>query len=259
MCDCAPADAPSGLLSRRDVLKGAAGLAALAGLSGTLLDATPAEAAGRYNARLLTAAPRILPRSAWAGTSCPARGALPAETAGNVKFLLVHHTEVPGNNYTASQVDDLLRGMYRYHVSAAKKWPDLAYNFLVDKYGRIWEGRTGSLRAPVIPSATGGTQGFSQLACFIGNHTAVAPTPEAAASMVSLLAFLARRYGVNPRMGATTSFVSRGSSRYPAGAKVTTRTIEGHRSMSLTACPGNAAYPLVRNEFPLHVSRLLGL
>jgi uncharacterized protein with LGFP repeats len=256
VCDCSDAAEPAVATSRRTLLVGAAG-AALTGLGAMVFDAQDAQAAGAYDPALLTATPRILPRSAWAGTSCPPRGALSAEKPGNVRCLLVHHTAQPGNGYTQGRVAELIRGIYRYHVSAAKKQPDVFYNFLVDKYGRIWEGRTGSLGRPVIPSATGGHQGFTQIACFIGNHSTVAPTPKAAASMVSLLAFLAARYGIDTRKGATTSFVSRGSNRHPRGTRVSTRTIEGHRRMSRTACPGDAAYTMVRNEFPTRVTRLL--
>src|SRR5688500_18291358 len=54
-----------------------------------------------------------------------------------------------------------------------------------------------------------------------------------------------------------TTFVSRGSNRWPAGASVTTSTIAGHRDMSMTTCPGDAAYPLVKEAFPAEVTAVL--
>ena len=238
-------------VSRRALLRGAlTGGAALA--MAPLLGVRAAEA---HTAA--TASPTIIPRSSWAGSTCPPMGPLPVESTGNVKFLLVHHTAVPGNTYASADVPAMLRGMYRYHTGT-KGWPEIAYNFFVDRYGRIWEGRAGSLTTPVIPSATGGTQGFSQIACFIGDHTTTAPTAAAAASMTSILAWLARRYQVDPRPQARVTFTSRGSNRWPQGTVVTTRTLEGHRAMSLTACPGDAADTLVRNHFPADVSTLLG-
>ena len=244
--------------SRRTLFKGA-GAAGLLALTGGFTGAAAGLAAPAWAAAdpaLLTRSPRIRPRSHWAGTICPVKGRLPVEAPGNVKFLLVHHTYVPGNVYAQSQVPGMLRGMYRYHVGPDKLWPDLAYNFLVDKFGGIWEGRAGSLTSPVIPGATGGSQGFSQLVCFLGNHTSVVPTAQAQASMISMLAWLARRYKVNTTPGQRTSFISRGSNRWPAGTRVTTATIEGHRTMSLTTCPGAAAYRLVRTDFPAAVTRL---
>jgi hypothetical protein len=109
----------------------------------------------------------------------------------------------------------------------------------------VWEGRTGSLDGPVKVDATGGSQGFAQLGCFIGDHTSEPPTPAALDAMGRLLGALARRYGIDVRPGAQASFVSRGSNLHPAGTQVTTPTIAGHRAMSRTACPGDACFRLI--------------
>lgn len=233
-------------LSRRALLRLAPLASALA--AGVVIESPSAAATS-----LLTTHPVIRPRSAWANATTPVRGVLATEAASDVLFALVHHTET-ANSYAAAQVPGLLRSFYRYHVS--KGWPDIAYNFLVDRYGRIWEGRVGSLHHPVIPSATGGSQGFSQIACWIGNHRAAPPTAAAEQSMISLLALLCRRYDVDTSPGATVTFTSRGSNRWPRGARVTTRTIEGHRRMSLTDCPGDAAYAVVGSGFQSAVTTL---
>lgn len=233
-------------LSRRALLRSTAlGTVIVAGAS---VGTRPSAAAA-----LLTKTPTIRPRSAWAGSSCPVRGTLQYEPAGAVKFLLVHHSETT-SSYPAAQVPRILRSFYRTHVG--KGWPDIAYNFLVDRYGRIWEGRADSLRHPTIASATGGSQGFSQIVCWVGNHRVEAPTAAARQSMISLLAWLSRRYAVDTTPGATVRFVSRGSNRWPAGVRVSTRTIEGHRRMSMTDCPGDAAYGVVRDTLPFAVTNL---
>ncbi|MCA0144895.1 peptidoglycan recognition family protein [Blastococcus sp. LR1] len=235
------------MLSRRTVLQGLVA----AGLAVPLATSLP---------RPATAAPalaglEIRPRAAWAeGLGAPAP--LPVEAPGDVRFLLVHHSASP-NGYAAGDVPGTLRGFHGFHTGADKGWPDVAYNFFVDRYGVVWEGRSGSLDGPVQPSATGGSQGFAQICCFVGDHTTEPPTPEAQRSMVALLAGLAERYGIDPTPGVTTTFVSRGSNRWPAGASVTTPTIAGHRDMSVTSCPGDAAYPLVRDAFPGQVAALL--
>lgn len=216
-----------GLVPRRAVLAGMA----LAGLVAG--GARPAAAA---------TAPTIHPRSDWA--SAGPVGPLQQEAAGDVRFLLVHHSET-GNDYPAANVARTMQGMYRYHTSD-KGWNDIAYNFLVDAYGGIWEGRAGSLAGPVKGDATGGSQGFAQLCCFIGNHTSVPPTQQAQDSMSALLAWLASRYAINLFAGHTITFTSRGSNRWPAGTLVTTDPVAGHRDMSMTECPGEACYPLVR-------------
>ncbi len=120
---------------------------------------------------------------------------------------------------------------------------------MVDRFGQIFEARAGSLAGPVAGSATGGNQGFSQLCCFLGDHSTEPPTEAAQASMIWLLAWLADRHQINLEPGATVSFVSRGSNRWEAGATVTTSTIAGHRDMSQTACPGDACYELLDTRF----------
>jgi N-acetylmuramoyl-L-alanine amidase len=194
----------------------------------------------------------VHPRSAW-GADLPPVGPLEPEEP---RFLLVHHT-AGSNDYSQDSVPSILQGIYRYHTGT-KGWPDIAYNFLVDRYGGIWEGRQGSLIGPVRGDATGGSQGFDQLCCFIGNHQVAPPTVEAVGAMVELLAAVAERYSIDPSPGATVQFLSRGSNRWPQGTEVTARTIEGHRRMSLTICPGDYVFALLDAEIPTRVARLAG-
>lgn len=196
----------------------------------------------------------VVPRSEW-GPGLRPTGPLPAE---EVRFLIVHHTAEPGNDYGPNDVPRLLRGIFAYHTSATKGWADIAYNFFVDRFGRIWEGRTGSIEGPVQGSATGGNQGFTQLCCFLGDHATVPPNPEAVTSMTALLAALADRYGIDTSPGAEVQFVSRGSNRWPKGAKVVAAPIALHREMSMTECPGDACVPVVRGEIVDGVRRLRG-
>jgi N-acetylmuramoyl-L-alanine amidase len=233
----------SDAVSRRGFLLACAGVA-----SGVVL--TPDGEASAATAS--DGAVQVHPRDAW-GSDLPVKGPLAVEAPGDVRFLLVHHS-ASSNAYERAAVAIQIRAFYKLHTST-KGWPDVAYNFLVDRFGGIWEGRAGSLTAPVRGDATGGSQGFALLCCFIGDHRDIPPSPEATGAMVRLLPWLAGQYCIDTSPGATTSFVSRGSTRWPAGSHVTTSTIAGHRDMSLTECPGNAAYALVRNCFPEEATR----
>jgi hypothetical protein len=194
----------------------------------------------------------VHPRATW-GADLPPTGLLEAEAADDVRFLIVHHTATP-NSYEPGGVPDLLRGFYRHHTTV-KGWPDVAYNFFVDRFGGVWEGRAGSIDAPIKGDATGGSQGFALLCALVGDHRTEPPTPAAQAAMAALLAHLAGRYDIDPT--GTTAFTSRGSNRWPEGTQVTTPTIVGHRDMSLTECPGDAAQALVIGDLPAHVAALL--
>lgn len=188
----------------------------------------------------------IYPREAWA-LGRPDPGPLPHEQLGDVRFLLVHHS-ASSNDYRDGGAE--IRAFHSLHTGPERGWPDVAYNFFIDRFGRVWEGRTGSLEKPVKGDATGGSQGYALLCCLIGDFRSVRPPDAAIRSLTRLLAWLSVRYDISTAPGSTTSFRSRGSNRWPAGAMVTTATIAGHRDMSLTACPGNAAYWIVRQELP---------
>lgn len=225
-------------------------LLACAGVASSVVFTPVGEASA---ATTIDGAVQVHPRDAW-GSDLPVKGPLAVEAPGNVRFLLVHHS-ASSNSYKQATVAKQIRAFYGLHTST-KGWPDVAYNFLVDRFGGIWEGRSGSLTAPVKGDATGGSQGFALLCCFIGDHRDIPPSPEATGAMVRLIAWLAGQYHIDTSPGATTSFVSRGSTRWPAGTSVTTSTIAGHRDMSLTECPGDAAYALVRNRLPEVATRL---
>ncbi|NNE96515.1 MAG: hypothetical protein HKN24_10850 [Acidimicrobiales bacterium] len=226
-------------MSRRAFVAGVAGLTAY-GL--------PIPAAANY----LRAAARqdsftIRPRTDWAGDGRLPTGPLEPE---DVRLIVVHHTLIPNNGYSQDQVAKLLRDIYDFHTGPEKGWPDIAYNFMVDQFGDIWEARHGSLDGPVRGSATGGNQGYSQLCCFLGDLSGTPPTERASASMSWLLATLADRYDIDTAPDATVTVDSLGSSRYAAGESMTLSTLSGHRDVSLTACPGEAGYAYLQQTLP---------
>lgn len=220
-----------GLVTRRQLITAGAGLA----LGGAL---PPGRAQG------LT----IKPRSTW-GADLPPKGPLEPE---DVKFLIVHHS-AGRNGHTAADVPGILRSWYNFHTGPEKGWNDIAYNFVIDSEGGIWEARQGSLDGPVAGDATGGNQGFTQLVCIIGDYNTAQPTQASLTSLVQLLAWLADRYAVSTAPGAEVSFVSRGSNRWPAGTSVATPTITGHRTMSKTTCPGDNLYAYVAGSLTADV------
>ena len=238
------------LLSRRRLLA-LSGLGTAAGL--LLPKALILSAAAQTGGVSIGDSHVILPRDVW-GADLPPTGPMTAEAPGDVRFLLVHHSASP-NDYSAGQSIRYLRSFYHYHTSAEKGWPDIAYNFLVDRHGQIFEGRQGSIGSPVQGDATGGSQGFALLTCFIGDHRDVTPTDAAQSAMVALLSWLANGYGIDP--DSTVEFVSRGSNLHPEGKEVVTPTITGHRTMSRTTCPGDMAFDLVENSFPQQVTAAL--
>ena len=180
----------------------------------------------------------VHPRDEW-GADLPPRGPIASD---RVEFLLVHHS---ASDAFTDRPRAVIRSVYAFHTGPQKRWPDVAYHFFVAPDGSVWEGRAGSLDGPVEASASGGNQGYAQLVCLLGNHVDRPPTAAAQTSLVRVLAWLADRYQLGVHRDASTTFVSRGSDRFPAGSTVTTPIISPHRSVTFTACPGDAAVALL--------------
>jgi N-acetylmuramoyl-L-alanine amidase/Domain of unknown function (DUF4214) len=164
------------------------------------------------------------------------------EYASTIKAAVVHHT-AGGNDYTAADVPGILRAIYRYHAHPDHLgWGDIGYNVLVDKYGRIWEGRKGGLASTVIGAHAGGVNTYTFGVSMIGNYDTVPTTQSMVDAVAKIIAWKFALYDVDPK--GTTSLVAGGggTSRYSAGTRVTVPTIFAHRDTNRTACPGRYGY-----------------
>jgi hypothetical protein len=154
-----------------------------------------------------------------------------------------------------------IRAIYYYHA-VTQRWGDIGYNFLIDKFGNIYEGRYSRDYAGVSPSGddvngngvTGahtsgwnsGTVGVAMLGAFTDQDV----TAAARSSLEAFLAWEASRNGIDPQ--ATELFINPVSS-----AGITTPNIAGHRDYNATECPGATLYatlPALRST----VSTLIG-
>jgi hypothetical protein len=181
--------------------------------------------------------PAVVTRAQWGAGACPPRR---APQYGEVKAVHVHHT-VSLNDYSPAEAPAMVLAICRYHRNS-NGWDDIGYNALVDKYGVLYEGRAGGLDQAVVGAQAQGfntsTAGISN----IGDHTALAQTPEALDAMARYIRWKLPVHG-QPVSGPVTITSSGGSlTRYPAGASVTVQRVIGHRDTGRTACPGNALY-----------------
>ncbi len=106
---------------------------------------------------------------------------------GVVRCAFVHHT-VNANTYTRAQAPALVRGIYYYHTQV-NGWRDIGYNFLIDRFGTIYEGRYGGVTKAVIGAQVLGFNSMSTGVALIGTFDSVAPSPAALASLERLLAW----------------------------------------------------------------------
>jgi N-acetylmuramoyl-L-alanine amidase len=184
----------------------------------------------------MAGSPPILSRSTWGANEAIRRA--PPSYAPSVQFALVHHT-AGTNSYTASQSAAIVRGIEVYHVQG-NGWNDIGYNFLVDKYGQVFEGRYGGVDKNVIGAHAEGFNTGSVGVAMLGTYGSTAPPVVSRNALASLLAWRLDLAHVDPR--STLTWVSGGNARFAAGMPVMLRAVSGHRDTGFTTCPGAALY-----------------
>lgn len=173
-----------------------------------------------------TPRPQIFSRAQW-GADERMRSASSLRY-GEVHAGFVHHT-VNANDYTREQVPALIRGIYAYHTRS-QGWSDIGYNYLVDRFGRIWEGRYGGIDRAVVGAHTLGYNDYSFAMSAIGNYDVAQPSQAVVQAYGALFAWKLSLHGVDASSGSQLV----GSKRFPA--------INGHRDAGSTACPGRYLY-----------------
>lgn len=180
--------------------------------------------------------PPIVPRSAWGADESIRRNE--PQYASSLRFAIVHHTAGP-NSYSPAEAAAIMRGIQIYHVRS-NGWNDIGYNFLVDRYGTVYEGRYGGIDRNVVGAHARGFNTGSVGVAVIGTFGSAAIPAAAEASLEKLLAWRLDLAHVDPL--STLTAISGGSERYPAGIPVFLRAVSGHRDTGLTSCPGDLLY-----------------
>lgn len=132
--------------------------------------------------------------------------------------ITVHHTGVPfdGTDYGATAAG--IRSIQRQHQDG-NGWADIGYHFIVDRAGRVWEGRSLEWQGAHAgnPSLNRGNIGVAVLGHFDRQHL----TPAQREALVRLLDDLRSRYGIQRSQ------------------------VLAHGELKATACPGSALRHLV--------------
>ena len=173
----------------------------------------------------------------------------PPRYAPALSFAVVHHT-AGSNTYTRAQSAAIVTAIQLYHVQG-NGWNDIGYNFLVDKYGQVFEGRFGGIEPERDRRPRGGIQhrlGRRRPARELRLGHRAERRGEGGA-----------REGCSP--GGSTSrtstrsrrfnWLSGGNARFPRGVPVFLRAIVGHRDTGFTSCPGDEALRAARRARPV--------
>lgn len=161
-----------------------------------------------------------------------------------VEKLIVHHTASPNSatNYSA-----ICRGIMAYETSG--EYIDIAYNWLIDPLGNLYEGRWAQDYPAGAPhtgeqnsmNVRGGHALYHNSrtigVALIGDYSSVNPSNAMIDTLVGFLAWKCARWGLDPL----------GQSNY-AAADGTVRNlynITAHRNTFATACPGETTYRML--------------
>lgn len=189
---------------------------------------------GTGEALQVAAAPRptIITRSQWKPS---VKNACAVKQRATMRGVTLHHT-AGSNTYSKAESASIVRGIHTYHVSG-RGWCDIGYNALVDKYGQIFEGRSGGIDKMISGAHAGVTAvndafwGISMLGHFESKYVPAKMKD----AVVDLMAWKLSANGI-PAKGSVS-----------VGGKTYQRII-GHRDAKSTACPGRLAYEWISKK-----------
>ncbi len=218
----------------------------------TTSDATAAPGPGQASATTsaTTVKPVIRPRSDWATPSMTYQCTSGPEYSNDLRAAVVHHTATT-TDYAAADVPEILRGFWRFHTQT-RGWCDIAYNFLVDRFGTIWEGRLGGVDRPVIGGHAKGFNTSTVGVALIGEFGSAPAYSNMIHATEQLIGWKLWLHGVDPL--GWTELQNRASDppmKFAHGALVRVPTVIGHRDLGLTSCPGTNVHntlPAMRRD-----------
>jgi len=160
----------------------------------------------------------VFSKAAWGGRE-------PGElTPHDPVRLTVHHTASQGADVATAP--ERIRGYQRFHI--AQGWPDVAYHYLIDQAGRVYQGRP--------PEGVGDT--FTEydptghfLVCLDGNFDTEMPSARSLEALAQVLAWAVQEY------------------------RIDRATLAGHRDYADLSCPGDNLYA----RLPTVADRLVAL
>jgi len=184
-----------------------------------------------------SAAPNIISRAQWGANEAYMRWT-PQYVAP--KKIIIHHTVTSNSDPDPAAT---VRSIYYYHA-VSLGWGDIGYNYLVDRQGRIYEGRYGG-NGVVGGHALEwnyGSVGISVL----GDYSSSDITHEIYSSLLSLMVYKSNQNRIDP----TGSDAMLGTNK---------ANYLGHRDVGSTACPGAYLYqylPRLRTDAKVQYSAI---
>ena len=166
------------------------------------------------------------------------------------QVMTLHHTVTRDGSTDGAAV---VRGIYAWHTGSPNDYDDIAYNYLVDARGRVYEGRWSGSRSrscvdgggdgsdfahhptdeKIVRGAHTGSYNAANIGiAFLGDFSESQPSSASVAAAEALLTELSLRHGFDP--GAEVEYVNPETQR-----RETNWVISGHKDWdnAATACP----------------------
>jgi len=179
--------------------------------------------------------PSMITRAGWGANESLRKPGLVYDTS--IAKIIVHHTGTPND---ITDYAGLARSILAQET--AGEYLDIAYNWLIDPNGNLYEGRWAQDYPPGVPH-TGEALGanvrgahaiyhnsFTVGVALMGNYEIADPSPAMIDTLVNFLAWKCSRWGLDPRESGIYNASN--------GAVENLFNICGHRDTSATACPG---------------------
>jgi hypothetical protein len=185
--------------------------------------------------------PPIITQAEW-GASTDYDGT--PEYGAEIKAAVIHHTGVDSDNkLSCGESRARMRTIQQEHFS--RGYYDIGYNFVVDRCGQIFEGRSGGMDLPVIGAHDVGFNTNTVGISYIGNYESAQPSRAALDAIARVVAWKFGMYGIDPTGKVTlTSGMDAGvdGNKIAKGTSITLPRVFGHRDTNYTACPGANLY-----------------
>lgn len=157
---------------------------------------------------------KIITRKAW-GAKAPSGGR--NSWGSSIKGVGIHWEGPHMGTPAESRVPAILRSIQAFHMGS-RGWSDIAYNYVVDPYGNVYEGRGMAAASGAFGNDDGNAHYVA--VCYLGG-TGDAFTAAARQAIADLIAYLRKSENVGT-------------------------AVKGHRDFRSTDCPGDVIYAWIK-------------
>jgi hypothetical protein len=205
--------------------------------------------------------PAILPRSTWDNspdlhnllTWIPQSATYPSDWQP-VERIVIHHSATDNNDQLSAIAR--IQSIYRFQA-VTKGWGDIGYDYIIDRQGKIYEGRYGGngvRGAHLFRDSDKDNFNYGSVGIvLLGNFTNQDASSQMYASLERLVGWLAATNNLDPLSVKTSliwNFITKGFTDSFTGYAVL-----GHKNIENTDCPGIVNLNAVRQQAAAYAAK----